>query len=54
MKGLARTNTNVNYENPLTFQSKVMTKVGKEGQTQRVKVMVSNVGSCQKEYTCKI
>jgi hypothetical protein len=58
MKGLARRNKHVKYESHTTYQSKVMTKVKVFGkvklQGQRVKVMVSNERSCQKEYTCEI
>jgi hypothetical protein len=61
MEDLARRNTHVKYKSPITYQSKVMTKVKsfrKEGQTPRskirVKVMTSNERSCQKEYTCDI
>jgi hypothetical protein len=59
MKGLARRNTHVKYESPTTYQSKVMTKVKVfekkvKLQSQRVKVMVSNERSCQKEYACEI
>ena len=57
MKGLARRNTHVKYENPTTYQSKVMTKVNvleKKVKGQRVKVMISNERSCQKKYTCEI
>jgi hypothetical protein len=57
MTGLAKRNTHVKYESPSTYQSKVMTKVKfleKKVKGKSVKVMVSNEGSCQKEYTCKI
>jgi hypothetical protein len=59
MKGLARENTHVKYESSTTNQSKVMTKVKVfkmkvKLQDQRVKVMVSNERSCQKECTCEI
>jgi hypothetical protein len=58
MKGLARRNTHVKYESASTCQSKVMTKVKvfeKKAKLkgQRVKVMISNERSCQKEYTCE-
>jgi hypothetical protein len=58
MKGLARRTTHVKYESPTIYQSKVMTKVKVFEKVklkgQRVKVMVSNERSCQKEYTCAI
>jgi hypothetical protein len=61
MKGLARKNTHLKYESPSTYQSKVMTKfkvfkkkVKLLGQDQRVKVIISNERSCQKECTCEI
>jgi hypothetical protein len=51
----------VKYECPCTYKSKVMTKVKAleersnfKVKGQRVKVMVSNERSCQKEYTCEI
>jgi hypothetical protein len=58
MKGLARRNTNVKYKSPTTYQSKGMIKVKvlerAKLKGQRVKVMVSNERSWQKEYTCEI
>jgi acyl-CoA thioesterase FadM len=59
MKGLPRRNTHVKYERPTAYQSKVMTKVKvlekkAKLQGQKVKVMVSNERSWQKEYTCEI
>jgi hypothetical protein len=60
MRGIARRNTHVKYESPTTYQSKVMTKVkvfkrsNSKVKDHRVKVMVSNERSCQKEYTCEI
>jgi hypothetical protein len=56
MKGLAGRNTNVKYESPSTYQSKVMSKVRvlEKVKDQRVNVMVSNERSFQKEYTCEI
>jgi hypothetical protein len=51
MKGLARSNTHVKYENPTTYQSNVMTKVKvfekkAKVKDQRVKVMISKDRSC--------
>jgi hypothetical protein len=61
MKGLAGRNTYGKYENPSTYQLKVMIKfkVSKRRSNskvkgQRVKVIVSNERSCQKEYICEI
>jgi hypothetical protein len=51
MKGLARRNTHVKYESLTTYQSQVINKVKV---FERVKAMVSNERSCQKEYTCEI
>jgi hypothetical protein len=50
------------YEIPSTYQSKGITKVKvfekkvryQRVKDQRVKAMVSNARSCQKEYTCEI
>jgi hypothetical protein len=61
MKGHAIRNTHVKYESHSTYQSRVMTKVivfkkklNSKVKSQRVKVMMSNKSSCQKEYTCEI
>jgi hypothetical protein len=59
MKDLAKGNRHVKYESPTTYQAIVMTKIKvfekkAKLQGQRVKVMVSNERSCQKEYTCEI
>jgi DNA-binding transcriptional regulator of glucitol operon len=62
MKDLASRNTHVKYESLTTYQLKVMTKVKvferKKSNSKvkglRVKVMVFNERSCQKEYTCEI
>jgi hypothetical protein len=54
MKGFARRNAHVKYESIITYQSNIMTKVKVfekkvKLKCQRVKVMVSNGRSCQKE-----
>jgi hypothetical protein len=59
MKGIARKNAHVKNESPITYQSKVMTKVKDlekkaKLQGQSVKVMLLKERACQKEYTCKI
>jgi hypothetical protein len=55
MKSLARRNTHVKYESPSTYRSKVMTKDNVFEKNGKVKDMVSNERSYQKEYIwCEI
>jgi hypothetical protein len=60
MKGLAIRNTYVKYESPspynqkLTPRLKFLKRSNSKVKSQKVKVMISNERSCQKEYTCEI